>query len=46
MHEMAEEAARMSQQLVALACCIDSHSHHDFRDVVLRDLAVLPCGAD
>ena len=36
----------MSQQLVALGCCIDSHSHRDFRDVVLRDLAVLPCDAD
>jgi hypothetical protein len=31
----------MSQQLVALGCCIDSPSHRDFRDVVLRDLAVL-----
>ena len=36
----------MSQQLVALACCIDSHSHRDLHDAVLRDLAVLTRGAD
>ncbi|CQD24359.1 hypothetical protein BN1232_06180 [Mycobacterium lentiflavum] len=36
----------MSQQLVDLGCCIDSHSHRDFHGAILGDLAVLTRGAD
>jgi hypothetical protein len=36
----------MSQQLVALGCCIDSHSHRDFHGAVFGDLPVLTRGAD
>jgi hypothetical protein len=36
----------MSRTLVDLGCCIDSHSHRDLHDAVLRDLAVLTRGAD